>query len=419
MTSYLMSFFTFGWERLTSLKPCCLRGLLWALMVFLGLTACSQQPALEFVDKSISRAEAERLLSSLERDTNSLERDTNSLEPIPLKDHPLSPDDGMRTFVSTFVNPDSSSDSRLQQLMEAIFHGGLLGLRYEPLKTYSAVDTFYRQEGNCLSFTFMFVALAREADLKVWFNEVKVPPVWDMQGSGSEEQMTHVYYRHMNAVVQTRGKRQVVDLNMENYDVDYPQQRVSQDYAMAQYYNNRAMESLFEQRLDLAYAYLREGIGLQPQLSFLWGNLGTLLRRSQRFEEAEVAYLYGLQLDPRDLMIVSNLGRLYGQLGDQQQAVRFNRLADSYRQRNPYYQFYLAQQALDQRELSQALAHIDVALKEQAQDHRFYFLAARIHSALGHAKQARDYLRQAASMTRDTDQRNRYHAKLERLARLP
>ena len=32
--------------------------------------------------------------------------------------------------------------------------------------------------GNCLSFSSMFVAMAREADLTAYFQEVYIPPNW-------------------------------------------------------------------------------------------------------------------------------------------------------------------------------------------------------------------------------------------------
>lgn len=332
----------------------------------------------------------------------------------PKAEQVLALNDDMRWFVDTYVSDSSSSERRLQSLLRAIFHGGMLGLEYDPLKTYNAADTFRYQEGNCLSFTNMFVALGREAGLKVWFNEVKVPPTWDMHSAS-----THVYYRHMNAVVKTHRGTHIVDLNLENYDVDYPQHRVSDEYAIAQFYNNRAMELLFEGDIVQAFHLIRAALQLEPELAFLWGNLGTIYRRGHWYDEAEIAYRQVLSLEPSNLMAMSNLGRLYRQMAASdndgyylQQADYFDQLASRYRLKNPYYHYHLAQQALDQRAFDVALTHIEAAIDGYREDHRFYFLAAKIHGALGQARHAQAHLHKAAKWTRDETQKRRYHNKL-------
>lgn len=328
-----------------------------------------------------------------------------------LGDPVLTLNDDMRLFVDLYVDKNVNSGAKLRQLLKAIFHGGMLGLEYDPLKTYSAADTFYFQQGNCLSFTNMFVALGREAGLKVWFNEVKVPPTWDMQSAS-----THVYYRHMNAVVETTRGRHIIDLNMENYDLDYPQQRVSDDYAMAQFFNNRAMELLFEEQWQASFRHLRAAIELQPKQSFLWGNLGSLYRRAEHYPEAELAFKKSLELDTRNLMAMSNLSRLYRQMDQVSDAEMYEKKVVYHRRNNPYYRYYQAQQALDERQLAVALDHIQAAIKGYDKDHRFHFLAAKVSSAQGDISRAQKYLQRATQLTKDREQKDRYSHKLEALA---
>lgn len=317
----------------------------------------------------------------------------------------------MHLFVDLYVNKDANSAMKLRQLLKAIFHGGMLGLDYDPLKTYSAADTFYFQQGNCLSFTNLFVALGREAGLKVWFNEVKVPPTWDMQSAN-----THVYYRHMNAVVETNRGRHIIDLNMEDYDLDYPQHRVSDDYAMAQFLNNRAMELLFDKDWQGSFRYLRAALELEPKQAFLWGNLGSLYRRAEHYREAELAFLKSLEMDPRNLLAMSNLSRLYRQLGRESEAETFSAKVVNHRRKNPYYRYYLAQTALDQRQFELAQTHIEAAIGAYDKDHRFYFLAATVSSAQGDMDRAQKYLKRATALTKNPTQKERYSNKLEALA---
>ncbi|MGH1372247.1 MAG: tetratricopeptide repeat protein [Cellvibrionaceae bacterium] len=379
-----------------------------AVSMTLGLLlGCAHSPTLE---TSISAAETEHILQGGVFFPDSTSSDFTEDVDL-LGESVLTLNDDMRLFVDLYVDTDVNSGAKLRQLLKAIFHGGMLGLEYDPLKTYSAADTFYFQQGNCLSFTNMFVALGREAGLKVWFNEVKVPPTWDMQSAS-----THVYYRHMNAVVQTTRGRHIIDLNMENYDLDYPQQRVSDDYAMAQFFNNRAMELLFEERWQASFRHLRAALELQPEQAFLWGNLGSLYRRAQHFPEAELAFLKSLELDSRNLMAMSNLSRLYRQLGRESDAETFENKVVYHRRNNPYYRYYQAQQALDSRQLVEAFNHVKAAIDGYDKDHRFHFLAAKVSSAQGDLARAQKYLQRATQLTKDQDQKDRYNHKLDTLA---
>ena len=44
--------------------------------------------------------------------------------------------------------------------------------------TRTASETFRARRGNCLSFSNMFVAMARDVGLDVQFQEVEIPPDW-------------------------------------------------------------------------------------------------------------------------------------------------------------------------------------------------------------------------------------------------
>ncbi|GAB3108336.1 tetratricopeptide repeat protein [Aestuariicella hydrocarbonica] len=379
------------------------------------VNGCAQQPSPEV---TLLTAEAQRvlnsplLLSDQSRPGTSSKADSEThIKNRPLSeglavesllarhgrfDDPLALTAEMRHFVHRYVSPQASSASKLQQLLEAVLHPGLLGLKYDPQKTYSAKDAFDHQTGNCLSFSNLMVALGREVGLKVWFNEVEVPPTWD-----SQDARTYLYYRHMNVVVKVGRDLKVVDLDRKNYRQHYPQHRVSDDYALAQYYNNLSMAQLFDGQLGRAFLLLREAILLEPELSFLWGNLGTLYRRAGHFEEAEVAYRKGLQLNPADLLVISNLGRLYQQMGDESQARMFDAMALRFRMTNPYFRYHLALQAVAEGDPERALKHIRAALAGDRQEPRFHVLAADINAALGLTEAAQEQRRLAANLGRD------------------
>lgn len=282
----------------------------------------------------------------------------------------------MLDFLDAYVPRRGNPTIKLQALLNAVIHKGLLGINYNPQATYSASDTFFFQEGNCLSFSLMFIAMAREVGLRVSFNEVSIPPSWDMLN-----QQTFVIYKHVNAKVRVRDGHHIVDLNIKDYKSHYRQHRVSDKQAKAQYYNNRAMEFLTDNNTRNAYRYMRKALQLAPEQAYLWGNFGTIYRREGLFDEAEIAYQQALTLKPQDQVASSNLSRLYYQRGNVELADYYQQQVIAFRLQNPYYRFSLAQQALEKNEIPEAREHIEFALKRIKQEPRFQALAERIDQA--------------------------------------
>ncbi len=319
----------------------------------------------------------------------------------------------MQNFLSVYVSSNRNKKARLRALLSAIVRKNLLGMTYNPFKTYSAKDTFYYREGNCLSFTIMVITLAREIGLKAKFNEVDVPPTWDMR-----DENTYVFYKHVNAIIEVEsGQRQAVDINMEDYELSYPQRIISDRLATAQFYNNRSIEQLYENNIEDAFRYIRKAIELEPKVGYLWGSLGTIYRRAGFLHEAELAYLQALRNSPDEVVSISNLERLYSQQQQKARAELFSQLAAKARSRNPYYQYKQAQRELEAGNLESALENIQAAIRGYGKEHRFYHYAAIIYQKMGDRENVRESLQAAARvagrMAGDSVAK-RYQNKLER-----
>jgi Flp pilus assembly protein TadD len=114
----------------------------------------------------------------------------------------------------------------------------------------------------------------------------------------------------------------------------------------------------------------------------VWSNLGVLYGRKKLLHEAELAYLHALELNPEDLTVMNNLSYHYNQVGNKAQAVKFARLAQHYRESNPFYKYNLALSALEQKEYEQALQLVTQAMTHEKDDLRFYELAASLYEKL-------------------------------------
>ena len=332
--------------------------------------------------------------------------------PLVMPDDPvmdLSPE--MVAFAQRVVPAGAADRIKLRELLTAVMHPGALGLEYEAGATYTAQEVFSRRRANCLAFTNFVVALMREVGLKVHYNEVEVPYVWDMSDNS-----TLILYKHINAIVRLRNMPdKVVDIAMGEYDTSYKQRKISDTLALAQHYNNRAMEFLVQDNYPEAIRYMAAALDIDPGVSYFWSNLGAVYRRSSRLEAAELAYRLALQHDPSDLVAISNAARLYDQLGEQETAQALHERAEYFRKINPYYRYRQGLDAFARTEYLFALEHTNAAIRHYNKEHRFYFLRSAIYSRLGNDKQAERNLLKAISLTDDTKQNSRYRRKMDLL----
>jgi Flp pilus assembly protein TadD len=313
----------------------------------------------------------------------------------------LAIDPEMRYFVETNVPAVLSPRARLSYLLDSMVRSSQLGLSYDPGITFNATETFYARKGNCLSLSSLFIALAREAKLNAYYNEVTIPPSWDMVSDNSM-----VFYKHINVIVDFGDDGQeVVDLSVDNYEYHYPQHRLSEQEAAAQHYNNRGAEFLNQGQNDEAMRYFRRALYLDPQAGHIWGNLGTLFRRLGRQQDAEVAYRQALTLNINDQVAISNLSRLYQDQGDTEKARKFKKVADDFRKKNPFWHYTRAKAEYEIGEYDSALKAIWHAIALKKDEYRFYRFASLIYFRQGKQELAAEYADKAAKLKVKSDSR--------------
>ena len=95
---------------------------------------------------------------------------------------PLHINDEMRIFVGDIASAKPET-ARYRKLITKLERNGYYDESYDPTLTSSASETFASKKGNCLSYTNMFVALARIANLDAQYQLVHMRfPSWDVQG---------------------------------------------------------------------------------------------------------------------------------------------------------------------------------------------------------------------------------------------
>jgi Flp pilus assembly protein TadD len=318
--------------------------------------------------------------------------------------------DEMRAFLDELLpNKRVSAEYKTQVILRALLDDGL-DLRYHNLKTYTAAETFAAREGNCMSFTNLFIALSREAGVMASYQEVKVPPTWSAIGD------IHYYYLHINSIVDYRsGKQVVVDFDTRA-DLSRGRSRAVGDRtAAAQYYNNMAVYYLGEGDLQGAFLNIRKAIDIRPNTGFFWSNLGTILKRAGDFPHAEQAYLAAIDLSGEPAA-VSNLARLYKQMGQTELAAIYAERAESFRARNPYYLYELAENAYEEGDYEEANELIKTAIRKRKDEHEFHRLMGMTWLKLGDPEKAERSFQKAAKHATSDDQSSLIAQKLRLLA---
>ncbi len=297
-------------------------------------------------------------------------------------------------------------------LVYKIFNENALNLEYDNSKTRTAIETFNAGSGNCLSFTFMFVTMARQLGIDARFQEVFNLPTWNRKGE------LVMLNRHMNARVFLPGFAFDVDFNPFGDRKEFSRRVVSDERAFAQYYNNIGAEHFVKGRLDTAIDYFQKSLSIDPEVSFAWSNLGVAYKKFGRLREAEKAYLQALAQNKREYTAMTNIAKLYNETGRQKEAEPYLKKVESFRKKNPYYHFDRGEKAYFSGNFDDAVHHYKRAIRRKDKDHEFYFSLARAYFKLGEHRKATQALKKAAEYAPDVFNKDRYSQKLEMLAKV-
>lgn len=285
-------------------------------------------------------------------------------------------------------------------LVYAVMDRYILDFDYDPVITLPAADTFEKRVGNCLSFSSMLVAMAREVGMTAYFQEVEIPPNW----RNIDDNL--LVGKHVNTVIIDEGQRFVVDVSGRIVREIERTRRLSDTEAQAQFYSNLGVDALIAKDIALAYAYFRKGLETDRRQDYLWANLAVVLRRNGQTGDAIQAYRTALELDPDQTVALNNLHVLYTEDGNLEAAEEFRRRVERTRRKNPYYIDHLAEEAIEEQRYSDAVELARKAIGMDDTEYRFYYTLARSQYLAGETGLAQASLDQARKLAPDQEARD-------------
>lgn len=305
----------------------------------------------------------------------------------------VSPD--MERFIEARVRPNSVRSAKVLALLDALFGKDGLDIVYGDGETKTASETFESGSGNCLSFTLLFVALARHVGLQAHFQEVDEILSWDRRGD------VVVSNRHMYAEVETSSGTTQVDFLPGVVKRYRSVHRVDEQRVRAHYFSNLGAEALTRNDLERAMEMFTRAVEADNTLTAAWVNMGVTHRRLGDNEAAEACYLKAMELDRNEISAASNLASLYHATGRERLAAPYLRKVKRHRRSNPFWHFRLGLDAAANGDLRAAARRLKRAVRLLPDDAMFRAELGKVQMRAGRPRRARRNLARALRLTTD------------------
>ncbi len=286
---------------------------------------------------------------------------------------------------------------RLERLQRGLFDEEGFPFRYDEELTLPAHEAFRRREGNCLSFTSLFVALARSQGYAVRLVEVK--RVLEV----SRDEGLVVINRHVVAGYPHGGRLYVYDF-FETAESRYIGYRIADDVtASALFHTNLGARWLLEDVYAEALHQLTLATRLDPGLASAWVNLGVVKRRLGDQDGALEAYRRALEAAPGNASALTNLAHLYTRQGRPEEA-RLALLAAARGSSSPYSLLALARLEAERGRIRDAWKYLARARSTDPTIPEIWEAMGNLAAASGDPARARRYHRKAAKLRRLAEQ---------------
>lgn len=281
---------------------------------------------------------------------------------------------------------------RVRRLFEFMTAEDGLALEYQEQPTYDVAGSYAQRRVNCLSFTMMFIALARSIGLDAYAqasaDALAIRVVDD----------TLFRARHVKAGVDIHGAQYTVDVGWRSVVAERRPQRIDDAQLVALLHNNNAVERLERGDLATASAEIQAAMALDVDSTTIWNNAGVIHWRSGRRDAAERAYLRVLDLERDHIGALGNLVGLYRASGQARLAHRYDKQLRLAQASDPFSQFLMAQDLMRLGAYDVAVSHYRRAIRLLPNEPGFHRSLAEAYEKLGNGRAARRALHHALSL---------------------
>lgn len=316
----------------------------------------------------------------------------------------------MREFTESIRKQNLPIKSRALALHKKLSNSDNYQFFYDSDSTLTAKDAFISRQGNCLGFTNLYIALARELGINAQYQLVTSHPGWQREGKRISMSI------HVNVVVHLpRQSKITIDINPDAGTRIEEAEVISDEFAEAFFYNNLGMQAFFDGNNEKAFELLTKAIYTSPNIDMLWSNVGAIYRDNGQIKEAEELYKVGIAIDSSSYTAMNNLAALYlKQERYRKFSYYFNKI--KYHQRkNPYHHYMLGQEALAENKIEEAIRHFRKAAWLKPKEGDFHYQISKLYLELDDRKNSLKHIKMAIKTPATKEQRQTYQSLLEQV----
>ncbi|MEF9978450.1 MAG: tetratricopeptide repeat protein [Thermomonas sp.] len=291
------------------------------------------------------------------------------------------PDELRRMLPPEAVDRGVDDAIRVQALVDFMIDDDGLALRYQEQPTHGIAESFALRRVNCLSFTMLFIAMARSVGIPAYAQASEDALAMRMQ-DGTLYRATHV-----NAGVLIDGARHSVDVGWRGVAAGREPRRISDARMVALLHNNHAVEYLLQGDHAAAAEAIAAALAMDPTSATIWSNAGVVHARSGRRDEAERAYLQAVTLQRDHIGALSNLVGFF-RAGNPARAATYEQRLQRAQALDPFSQFLIGQSRAEAGVPADAVTHYRRAIRLLPQEPQFHRGLADAYQALGDASSA-------------------------------
>ncbi|REJ74187.1 MAG: hypothetical protein DWQ30_21805 [Acidobacteria bacterium] len=319
---------------------------------------------------------------------------------------PFSLDREMREWLGERIPKGGDEMLRVQRLVEVLLDEDHLGIEYRREPTLTAREVFDERSANCLAFTHLFVGMAREIGLPVYFLEVRDLENYDREGD------LVVHSDHIAVGLGPSHNLTIIDFATEqsSYRRVSP---ISDLEATALFYSNRGAEELRRGENAAAQGWLEDAVRIAPGSAGAWVNLGVARRRSGDETGAERAYRQALTIDASETSAYQNLATLLRMQGKHGEALELMALTDHSGNRNPFAFLALGDLSLRHGRADEAERFYRRAIRMHGEQAEPMAALGLLHVARGQHRAAERLLRRASKLDADQERVRQLRRRLD------
>ena len=315
----------------------------------------------------------------------------------------------MAAFLVRRISSRQNPSSKVSALVDAVFGKRGLDISYDSTATLTAIETFKAKHGNCLSFSILFVAMARHVGLDAYFEEVGEVISWDRRGE------IVVRNQHMVVEIEVENGRRRIDFLPEESRRYHLINRISDERALAHYHNNLGVEALAAGDLAVALTHFEAALEADKTFAYAWTNMGVAYRREGNFGAAERHHQQALEITPGEPAALANLVSLYLAHGLEEKATPLAQQVDAALSRNPFHHYRQGLASSRDESWQEAVRHFREAIRRMPEESEFHAALGDALQRYGQTDKAREALSKALALTSDSKERQQLKSQLAAL----